>query len=186
MRGGGVVAYPTDSFYALGCLQGATDGLERMRRLRGLAESHNFALLCYDLKQIGSYAQIDKAAFRVIKANIPGAYTFVLKAGKNVEKRLHHPARKTVAFRAPAHPVALALLQAAGEAIVTTTLRLANDEEPIAHDFLRERLKGKVDLILEAGACQMQPSAVLDFTESPPRLLREGGGDNAEIFPAEL
>ena len=179
LKAGGVAVYPTDSYYAFGCLQSSAAAFERIRQLRGLSDAHNFSLLCKDLRQVGNYAVVDNAAFRLIKSHVPGAYTFILKAGKNLERRLYHPSKKTVAFRVPAHPVTQMLLQETGEPIVTTTLTLAGDAEPLAHDEFRERLKGMVDIVLESSVCPMMPTSVVDFTVSPPRLLREGGGQVA-------
>lgn len=175
LKDGGVIAYPTDSYYALGCSLSAPQAAERIRRLRGLEAEHPFTLLCGDIKQIGDYAPIDNAAFRLIKSHVPGPYAFVLRLSKKTARMLKRP-QATMAFRIPSHPVALALLHEAGEAILTTTLQLPGDDEPLAHDYLRERLKGAVDAVVESGACPMLQTTLLDFTEMPPRLLREGGG----------
>ena len=172
----GVVVYPTDSYYALGCVQGNVDAIARIRQLRGLDAEHPMALLCGNLGQIGDYGVVDTAAFRVIKQHLPGAYTFVLTATKKVSKRLHHPRRKTMAFRVPSHAVAQALLTAVGEPIISTTLRLGNDDKILEPSDFRERLKGVVDAVVDSGPCPMVPTTVIDFTENEPRLLREGGG----------
>ena len=172
----GVIVYPTDSYYALGCLQGNSRAVQRIRQLRGLRDDHNFTLSCRNLSHISTYANMDNESFRLIKAHIPGAYTFILKAGKKVGKKLYNPARRTVAFRVQAHPVALALLEEVDEAIITTTLTLAGDDAPLPYDDMRARLKGQVDAVLDAGQCEEAPTTVLDFTETPPRLVRAGSG----------
>ena len=172
----GLVAYPTDSHYALGFLPENTDAAARARQLRGLDDSHLFTLLCRDLSEIGRYGVVDTAAFRVIKQRIPGAYTFVLPATKKVSRHLCHPRRRTVAFRCPSHPAARALLEENGGPLITTTLRLAGDDSPLQPEYFRERLKGRVEAVLDAGPCAAAPTTVIDFTETPPRLLREGGG----------
>lgn len=172
----GVVVYPTDSHYALGFLPENVEAAARVRLLRGLDENHLFTLLCRDLGEIGQYGVIDTAAFRVIKQHIPGAYTFVLTATKKVSRHLCHPRRRTVAFRVPANPVARAFLEENGGPIITTTLRLAGDDLPLQPEDFRERLKNRVDMVLDAGACPATPTTIIDFTETPPRLLREGGG----------
>lgn len=173
----GVVVYPTDSYYALGCLQSNARAVARIRQLRGLDENHYFTLSCRDLSQISAYASVDNAGFRLIKNHVPGPYTFVLKAGKAVARKLYHPSRRTMAFRVQAHPVAQALLAEVDEAIITATLRLAGDAAPLPYEDMRERLRGRVDAVLDAGMCEDAPTTVLDFTESPPRLVREGSGE---------
>lgn len=172
----GVVVYPTDSCYALGFLKENTAAAARVRQLRGLDKRHLFTLLCGNIGQIGDYGAVDTAAFRVIKKHVPGAYTFVLAATKKISRNLCHPRRKTMAFRVPAHPVALALLAEAGSPIITTTLRLRDDAAAMPPEEFRERLSGQVEAVLMAGPCSMMPTTVIDFTETPPRLLREGGG----------
>ena len=172
----GLVVYPTDSYYALGFLQGNTAAAARTRLLRGLGDSHLFTLMCRDLADVGNYGAVGTAAFRVIKQRTPGAYTFVLAAAKKVSRHLCHPKRKTVAFRVPAHPVARALLEEAGEPIVTTTLRLRGDKEPLEPSEFRARLSGAAEVVLDAGPCSMTPTTVVDFSEPEPRLLRSGGG----------
>ncbi|MBE8158764.1 MAG: threonylcarbamoyl-AMP synthase [Betaproteobacteria bacterium] len=172
----GLAVYPTDSYYALGFLAGNTAAAARVRLLRGLDDSHLFTMLCRDLGEIGRYGAVDTAAFRVIKQRTPGAYTFVLAAAQKVPRHLRHPRRKTVAFRVPAHPVARALLTEAGEPIITTTLRLRGDAEPLSPSDFRARLAGVADVVLDAGPCDMTPTTVIDFSEPEPRLLRRGGG----------
>ena len=172
----GLAVYPTDSYYALGFLKNNAAAAARVRLLRGLDDSHLFTLLCRDLGEIGRYGAVDTAAFRVIKKRTPGPYTFVLAATQKISRHLCHPRRKTIAFRVPAHPVAQALLAEAGEPIITTTLRLRGDSEPLLPEDFRERLGGAVDVVLDAGACEMTATTVIDFSDSEPRLLRRGGG----------
>ena len=173
---GDLVVYPTDSYYAIGFLPNNMDSLKRTRQLRGLGKQHLFTLMCQNLKQLGDYGVIDTAAFRVIKKRTPGAYTFVLQATSKLARHLCHPRRKTMAFRIPDYSITQALLEEVGEPIVTTTLRLAGDNEPLAHEDLRERLNKKVELVLDGGPCPMSPTTMIDFSETPPRLLRQGGG----------
>lgn len=177
----GVVVYPTDSYYALGCLQDNTEAVERIRQLRGLNQEHYFTLSCKDLSQISNYGQVGNSAFRLIKSHVPGPYTFILKAGKTVARKLHHPSRRTVAFRIQSHPAARALLEEINEPIITSTLKFPEDSEPLEHPYLRERLAGRVDAVIDSGPCEMHPTTVLDFTEDPPRLVREGSGEVEEI-----
>ena len=178
----GVIVYPTDSSYAFGCLQNNADAIRRMRTLRGVGDKHLFALACRDIGQIGDYAAVDNAAFRLMKKRAPGAYTFILPAAKKVASRLCHPKRKTVAFRVPAHPVAAALLAEVGEPIITTTLKLKPGGEAIGNDELQDKLRGlPVDAICDAGPCPMTPTTMLDFTKTPPELLRLGGGEVGDL-----
>ena len=172
----GLVVYPTDSYYAIGFMQNNTQAAERVRQLRGLDDKHLFTLCCRNMSDVGIYGTVDTAAFRVIKQRIPGAYTFVLQAGKKVSRHLCHPRRKTVAFRVPAHPVAQALIEAAGEPVITTTLRLRGHDSPLPPEDFRDTLSGQVDAVLDAGACPMSPTTVIDFSEQPPKLLRKGAG----------
>ena len=173
----GPVVYPTDSHYALGFLQESHESAERVRQLRGLDGGHLFTLSCRDLSEVGHYGVVGNSAFRVIKRRIPGAYTFVLTATKKVSRHLCHPRRKTVAFRVPANPVAQGLLEAVGAPIITSTLRLAGDEDSLQPEDFRERLNGMVEVVLDAGACSSTPTTVIDFSEEPPRLIRKGGGE---------
>ncbi len=173
----GPVAYPTDSHYALGFLPENHESAARVRQMRGLKDEHLFTLSCRDLSEIGHYGVVDNSAFRVIKRRIPGAYTFVLTATKKVSRHLCHPRRKTVAFRVPANPVAQGLLAAVGAPIITSTLRLAGDEDSLQPEDFRDRLNGMVEAVLDAGPCASTPTTVIDFSETPPRLVRQGGGE---------
>lgn len=179
----GVGVYPTDSHYALGCSPDNAEAARKIRRLRGVEQSHPFTLCCADLRQIGEYGEMDNAHFRLAKRHIPGPYTFILRASGRVRRGLlENTRRRTVGFRVNAHPVAAALLRELGEPILTTTLRLAGREAPADQlEALIPELRGQVDVILDAGLCESVPTTVLDFTESPPRLIRPGGGEVEEI-----
>jgi tRNA threonylcarbamoyl adenosine modification protein (Sua5/YciO/YrdC/YwlC family) len=182
LAGGGVIVYPTDSYYALGCALSAAAAVERIRRIRAIDNSHLLTLLCADLGVVGDYAEMDNAAFRVLKSRAPGPYTFVMRASKRVQKRLYHPKRRTIAIRLPANPIARALLAGLDEPMITTTLHLPGDDAPLeSADDISERVGKQVDLILDGGACASAPTTVVDFSETPPRLLREGGGAVEEI-----
>ena len=177
LAAGGLIVYPTDSYYAFGCAIDSTRAVRRIRELRGFDETNLFTLSCADLTQIGDYGVIDNAAFRVIRARTPGPVTFVLKATKQA-RRLHHPKRHTVAFRAPAHPVARALLAEIGAPIITSTLRLRGDSSPLKDTFeIRERLEKQIDVFIDSGPCPAAPTEVLDFSdgESAAAQIRPGG-----------
>lgn len=178
LRDGAVIAYPTDSCYALGCQLGNKEGLERIRRLRLLDDEHHFTLVCRDLSQLSLYARVDNSAFRLLKAFTPGPYTFILRATGEVPRRLQHPKRRTVGLRVPAHPVCQALLEAHGEPLASATLLLP--DEPLAlsePEEIERRLRGRVELTVDAGACGVEPTTVVDLSEGEPRLLRRGRGD---------
>ena len=175
----GVGVYPTDSHYALGCSPDNAEAIRRIRALRGVERSHPFALCCADLRQVGEYGEMDNANFRLAKRHSPGPYTFILRASGRVRRGLlENTRRRTVGFRVNSHPVAAALALALGEPILTTTLRLAGREDS-SEDLadVMSLLRGRVDVILDAGLCASTPTTVLDFTESPPRLIRPGGGE---------
>jgi tRNA threonylcarbamoyl adenosine modification protein (Sua5/YciO/YrdC/YwlC family) len=177
VRGGGVIAYPTDSCYALGCHLGDKDAMLRMRRIRGVDERHHFTLMCRDLSELGSYARVDNARYRLLKALTPGSYTFILEATKELPRRILHPRRKTIGLRVPDHPVALALLAELGEALLSTTLILPGDEAPLEDaGEIRARLEHDVDLVLDGGPCGTEPTTVVDLTGATPEVLRAGRG----------
>ena len=177
MRDNGVVVYPTDSHYALGCLQNAADAVRRIRQLRGLDENSLFTICCKDFSQVAQYAVMDNAVFRLMKAHVPGAYTFILRANTRVSRRLHHSSRQTVAFRIPSHPTALMLMDELGdEPILSATLRLAGDDAPLPYDDMKARLRGRVDCVLDAGVCPDVETTVLDFSGDTPKLVRQGAG----------
>ncbi|MBW7983211.1 L-threonylcarbamoyladenylate synthase [Enterobacillus tribolii] len=178
LRKGGVIVYPTDSGYALGCMLEEKNAMERICRIRQLDSNHNFTLVCRDLSEISSYAFVDNAAFRLIKNNTPGNYTFILKATKEVPRRLMSEKRKTIGLRVPSNPIALALLEALGEPLMSTTLMLpGNDFAESDPDEIKEHLGKQVDLIIHGGFLGQQPTTVIDLTEESPQVVRVGAGD---------
>lgn len=177
---GGVIVYPTDSTYALACHIGDKNALERIRRIRQLSDKHNFTLTCRDLSEISTYARLSNSAYRLLKAYTPGPYTFILDATAEVPRRLMHPKRKTIGLRVPDHPVALALLEAVGEPLMTTSLILPGEELPLSEVYdIEERLGRQVDLILDCGACGLEATTVIDLVDGVPQVVREGKGDPA-------
>ena len=177
VRGEGLIAYPTDSCYAIGCLATASKAVERLRRLRGFDDRHHLTLMCRDLSEIAKYALVDDARFRLIKSAAPGSYTFILRARREVPRRVVHPKRKTIGVRIPGHPVAHALLAELGEPMLSATLSLPGDTEPLwdAQD-IRERLERQIDLVIDAGSCGVEASTVIDLTGDSPVVLRIGKG----------
>jgi tRNA threonylcarbamoyl adenosine modification protein (Sua5/YciO/YrdC/YwlC family) len=175
---GGVGAIPTDSCYALACHLDDRAAVDRIRAIRRIDERHLLTLMCRDLSDIGQYAKLDDRMYRLLKQATPGPYTLVLEATKEVPRRLSHPSRKTIGLRIPDHPVALGLLDVLGQPLLTTSLRLPGDELPLneAHD-IRERLANDIDFILDAGACGVQPTTVVDLTGTDAVLVRQGKGD---------
>ncbi|GKW22563.1 L-threonylcarbamoyladenylate synthase [Pectobacterium polonicum] len=175
---GGVIVYPTDSGYALGCMLGEKNALERICRIRDLGSDHNFTLMCRDLSELSTYAHVDNSAFRLIKNNTPGNYTFILKATKEVPRRLMNEKRKTIGLRVPSNPIALDLLAALNEPLMSTTLMLpGNDFAESDPEEIQDELGKLVDLIIHGGSLGQQPTTVIDLTESVPRIAREGTGD---------
>ena len=178
MRAGEVLVYPTDAAYAVGCALENKRGLERIIQLRQLSEKHNFTILCRDLSQLANYARVDNWAFRLLKANTPGAYTFILEATRDVPRRLMHPKRKTIGLRVPDNAVVQALLEEMGEPIMSTTLLLPGDEFPLTDpDEIQDRAGKQVDLMLDVGWGEMETTTVVDVVESAPVVVREGKGD---------
>lgn len=178
IRNGGVIAYPTDSAYALGCQLGDKNALERIRRLRELDDKHNFTLICRDLSELGVYAKVDNATFRLLKSNTPGAYTFILHATTEVPRRLLHPKRRTIGLRIPNHQITLALLEELGEPLMSVTLMLPGDELPLSDpEDIRERLDKHVDLIIDSGACTVEPTTVVALLNGETEVRRIGLGD---------
>lgn len=178
MRFGGVIAYPTDSSYALGCMLGNKDAQQRIRAIRGVDESHHFTLVCRNLAELATYAQVNNSQFRLLKANTPGQYTFILKATREVPRRLQHPKRSTLGLRVPEHSVTQALLDELDEPLLSMTLLLPGDDEPMHQGWeIRERLEHVVDLVIDAGACNSAPTTVIDLTGEDPHLIRRGAGD---------
>jgi tRNA threonylcarbamoyl adenosine modification protein (Sua5/YciO/YrdC/YwlC family) len=175
---GGVIVYPTDSGYALGCQLGDKTALDRIRQIRQLGEKHNFTLVCRDLSELSTYAYVNNNTYAVLKAYTPGPYTFLLKATKEVPKRLQHPNRKTIGIRVPNHVIALALLDAMDEPLMSTTLILPQNEIPLIEpQAIRELLGKRVDLILDGGYCGQEQTTVVDLTGSVPEVVRVGKGD---------
>ena len=180
LHAGGVIAYPTDSSYALGCMLGNKAAQERIRAIRGVDASHHFTLVCRNLAELATYAQVDNSQFRLLKANTPGQYTFILKATREVPRRLQHPKRSTLGLRVPEHAVTQALLDALDEPLLSMTLTLPGDETPLNQGWeIRERLEHAVDLVIDAGACASEPTTVIDLTADEPQLMRRGAGDPA-------
>jgi tRNA threonylcarbamoyl adenosine modification protein (Sua5/YciO/YrdC/YwlC family) len=180
VRKGGLIAYPTDSCYALGCHIGDKNAMERIRRIRGVDERHHFTLVCRDLSDIGTFAKVNNAQYRLLKAHTPGTYTFILDATRELPRRLAHPKRATVGVRVPEHPVTHALLTELNEPLLSSTLMLPGDEDPLNDaEAIRDRLEHEVDLILDGGACGIEPTTVIDLSEAEPILIRKGKGDIA-------
>ena len=177
IRKGGVVAYPTDSCYALGCHIGDKGAMERLRRIRDVDERHHFTLVCRDLSEVGQFAKVDNLQYRLIRANTPGRYTFILRATRDVPRRLLHP-RHTIGVRIPDHAVALALLQALGEPLLSSTLILPAHGQPLNDpEEIRSRLEHQLDLVIDSGPCQGEVTTVIDVSGDQPILVRQGRGD---------
>lgn len=182
VRDGGVIVYPTDSCYALGCAIGDKAAMDRIRAIRRLDEKHNFTLVCRDLSEISTYAKIDNQAFRLLNSLTPGPYTFLFQATKQVPRRLQHPRRKTIGIRVPEHVTAQALLTELNEALMSTTLILPGDDQPQTDPYeVREMLGHAVDLIIDGGFCGFEPSTIVDMTGDTPLVVRVGKGD-ASLF----
>jgi tRNA threonylcarbamoyl adenosine modification protein (Sua5/YciO/YrdC/YwlC family) len=177
VRKEGLIAYPTDSCYALGCLATAPKAVERLRRVRGIDERHHLTLMCRDLSEIAKYAMVDDARFRLIKSAAPGSYTFILRARREVPRRVVHPKKKTIGVRIPGHAMAHALLADLGEPMLSATLSLPGASEPLSDaQEIREQLEHQIDLVIDAGSCGTQASTVIDLTADSPVVLRTGKG----------
>jgi len=177
IRHDGLVVYPTDSSYALGCRVGDKRGMERIRRIRKLDHRHNFTLMCRDLSEISSYAKVDNSSYRLLKSLTPGAYTFILKATHEVPRRLQNPKRKTIGIRVPDHPVIQALLDELGEPLMSSTLILPGRELPETDAYtIRETLEHEVDLVIDGGYCGLEPTTVVDLVDGVPDVIRQGCG----------
>jgi tRNA threonylcarbamoyl adenosine modification protein (Sua5/YciO/YrdC/YwlC family) len=182
LRDNALIAYPTDSCYAVGFQLDNPDGAERVRRLRSLDDRHHFTLVCADFAQLGQFVQLNNAAFRAIKAATPGPYTFILPATKEVPRRLAHPKKRTVGVRIPSHPVAQALLRELGEPLVSSTLLLPDAEEPMTDGWhIKEELDHVLDAVLDAGDCGTEPTTVVDWSQGYPDVTRVGAGDSARF-----
>lgn len=178
LRNGGVIVYPTDSSYALGCMLGNKDAQTRIRQIRDVEDDYLFTLVCRNLAEIATYAQVDNSQFRLLKANTPGQFTFILKATRELPRRLQHPKRSTIGLRVPGHAVIQAILDELDEPLLSMTLLLPGDEEPLNEAWeIRERLEHQVDLVIDAGPCSAVPTTVVDLTGESPEVLRIGAGD---------
>ncbi len=180
VRDGGVIVYPTDSAYALGCHIGDKNALDRIRRIRKLDDRHNFTLVCRDLSEIATYARVDNSVYRLLKHHTPGPYTFILRATSEVPRRLMHPKRRTVGLRVPDNAITQALLGDLGEPLMSVTLIMPGDELPLIDPYeVRELLEHQVDLVIDGGYCGMEATTVVDLADDLPMLLRAGKGDPA-------
>ena len=179
---GGILAVPTDSSYALVCHLDDKAAVDRMRRIRGVDDKHHLTLLCRDLSELASYARVDNRQYRLIKSVTPGPYTFVLEASKEVPRRVSHPQRKSIGVRVPAHRALQELLALHGGALLATTLIAPGDSEPLNDPHtIRDRFEHELEAVLDAGACSLEPTTVVDLTSGAPVLLRQGGGDAAAL-----
>ncbi len=174
---GGIIVYPTDSCYALGCHLGDKDAMTRIRTIRQVDERHHFTLVCRNLTEISTYAKVDNSQYRLLKATTPGSYTFILQATREVPRRMQHPKRNTIGLRIPDHPVVLALLEELGEPLLSSTLILPEDEYPLNDaEEIRQRLEHQVELVMDAGSCGIDMTTVIDLTTDVPALVRQGKG----------
>ncbi|HQU99359.1 MAG TPA: L-threonylcarbamoyladenylate synthase [Nitrosomonas sp.] len=174
---GGVIVYPTDSCYALGCHLGDKDAMSRIRTIRQVDDRHHFTLICRNLAEIATYAKVDNSQYRLLKATTPGSYTFILQATREVPRRMQHPKRNTIGLRIPDHPVVFALLEELGEPLLSSTLILPGDEWPLNDaEEIRERLEHQVELVMDAGSCGIEMTTVIDLTTDIPQLIRQGKG----------
>lgn len=178
LRDDALIAYPTDSCYALGCMLDSRTGPDRIRQIRHLDAGHHFTLVCADFAQLGQLVRLDTAAFRAIRAATPGPYTFILPATKEVPRRLAHPKKRTVGVRIPDHPVALALVRELGEPLLSSTLLLPDADEPLTEGWqIKEELDHVLDAVVDGGDCGREPTTVVDWSEDEPRVVRVGAGD---------
>ncbi|UVW34506.1 L-threonylcarbamoyladenylate synthase [SAR92 clade bacterium H455] len=178
VRKGGVIVYPTDSVYAIGCHIGDKQAMDRIRTIRQLDKNHNFTLMCRDLSELASYARVDNSAFRSLKAQTPGPFTFILPATSEVPRRLMHPKRKTIGLRVPDSPIAQALLAELGEPMMSVTLIMPGDEYPLSDPYdIRAALEAHVDVLIDGGHCGLEPTTVVDMTGPVPEITRQGMGD---------
>lgn len=184
IHGGGLVVYPTDSCYAIGCHIGDKTAMDRMHRIRQTDDKHNFTLMCRDLSEIATYAKVDNWVYRLLKAHTPGPYTFILKATHEVPRRLQNPKRRTIGIRVPDNPITQALLAELGEPLMSSTLILPGEALPMTDpEEMRERLEHVVDLIIDGGNCGLEPTTVVDLSSGEVLVLREGRGDSSVFEP---
>jgi tRNA threonylcarbamoyl adenosine modification protein (Sua5/YciO/YrdC/YwlC family) len=178
VRDGGLIIYPTDSCFAFGCQMGNRAGLERIREIRHLDDRHHFTLVCRDFAQLGQLVKISNSVFRLVKATTPGGYTFILPATREVPRRLLHPKKQTVGVRIPDHPVAQALLAELGEPLLSSTMLLPGQDEPMTSGWeIKERLEHVVDAVVDSGDCGTEPTTVVDLSQGEPEIVRRGAGD---------
>jgi tRNA threonylcarbamoyl adenosine modification protein (Sua5/YciO/YrdC/YwlC family) len=179
IRRGGIIAYPTDSSYALGCCIGDKAAMEKICRIRQIDSNHNFTLMCRDLSDISTYARYENSDFRLIKSLTPGPYTFIFNATREVPRRLQNPRRKTIGIRVPDHPITLALLEALGEPLMSVTLIMPGEDMPLTDpQDIRDKLANQLDVIIDGGFCGHLPTTVIDFTGELPDIKRKGKGDS--------
>lgn len=182
VRGGGVIAYPTDSSYALGCHIGDKAAMERIRRIRAVDQRHNFTLVCRDLSEVALYARLSNTDYRILRAHTPGPYTFILPATREVPRRLQHPRRKTIGLRVPDHVIAQALLAELREPLMSSTLIMPGEEVPLNDaEIIRERLEHHVDLVLDGGNCGLEPTTVVELENGVVNIARRGRGDTHDF-----
>ncbi|MFG3356808.1 L-threonylcarbamoyladenylate synthase [Streptomyces griseofuscus] len=178
VRSGALIAYPTDSCYALGCRLGSKDGVDRIRAIRRLDDRHHFTLMCRDFAQLGQFVRVDNDVFRAVKASTPGSYTFILPATREVPRKLMHPKKKTVGVRIPDHVVTQALLAELGEPLLSSTLLLPDEEEPMTQGWeIKDRLDHVVDAVVDSGECGTEPTTVVDISSGEAEIVRRGAGD---------
>lgn len=184
VRRGGIIAYPTDSAYALGCHIGDKGALDRIRQMRRLDKHHNFTLMCRDLSELATYAKVDNQVFRLLKHHTPGPFTFILPGTSEVPRRLRHPKRKTIGLRVPDNRIALALMEALGEPLMSSSLLLPGDSLPLSDpDDIRARLEHEIELVIDGGNCGLEPTTVVDLTGDLPEVTRQGKGDASGFLP---
>jgi tRNA threonylcarbamoyl adenosine modification protein (Sua5/YciO/YrdC/YwlC family) len=179
LRRDGLIVYPTDSCYAFGWHLGDHESAGRLQRIRGTGKDHNFTLVCRDLSEIATYARVENWCYRLLRAHTPGPYTFILKATREVPRRLQNPKRQTIGIRVPAHPVPLALLEALGEPMMSSTLLLPGQDQPLSDpQEIAGALAGRIDLLIDSGSCGIEPTTVVDVTGDYPVIIRQGRGDS--------
>ncbi len=180
---GGVIVYPTDSCYALGCAIGHKQALDRIRRLRKLDDKHHFTLVCRDLSELSNYAVVDNACYRLLRSYTPGAYTFLLKATREVPRRMQHPNRRTIGLRIPEHTVTQALLEVIEQPLMSTSLILPDSDSPLIEPHaIVDCIGSQVDLIIDGGACHLEPTSVIDLVNGYPEVVRAGAGDISDFI----